>query len=276
MKSGVIGVFFACLMLVAGNARAEHKLLVTEVLDAGQIEAEATFEYSHLKADLDANFPLEEDELTVNAQETFYSLGIGLGHDLEVSALIPYVIFEKEKIDETEETDGLGDLTLEAKYRVFEEEEMPFTLTAGLDVKLDTADEDDAGTGTTDISPFLAMSKEMAEHIEGYAVYRAVLVNHDGSDEHSLTFGVEAELNESLTLDAALRVAHNTSEDEVSSYQTYGLEVALYAQVARNLYLIPAVGVERSTSIDIEEGSDKIEIDPANLYRAGLSVYYLY
>jgi len=263
-------------MLVAGNARAEHKLLVTEVLDAGQIEAEATFEYLHLEQDFDANFPVAEDERTLNAQETFYSLGVGIGHDLEVSVEIPYVIFEKEKIEETEEVDGFGDLAIEGKYRVFEEEHMPFTLTAGLGVKFDTAGEDDAGTGTTDISPFLAVSKELAEHVEGYAVYRAVLVNHDGSDEHSLTFGVEAELNETLTLDVALRAAHNTSEDEVSSFQTYGIEAAAYVQVARNLYLIPFAGVERSTSIDLEEGPLEIDIDPANLYRAGLSVYYLY
>lgn len=282
MKKQIFSGFLACFVLLAVNARAEHKLLVTEVLDAGQVEAQATYEIVHAETDFDVPAFAESGELKLNLQESRYSLGVGLGHKLELSASIPYVISEKAKLSfdamapESEEADGFGDLTLGAKYRIFEEEHLPFTLAIGVDVKLDTASEGDVGTGTTDVSPYLALSKEVAEHVEGYAVYRATLVDSGGSDEHALALGVEAELNEALTLDAALQFGYNTSDDETDSFETYGLELAAYLQVAHNLYLIPAFGIERATAFDMHFGTEVVNFDPTMSYRGALSVYFLY
>src|SRR5690348_14831122 len=40
------------MMLAATAAQAEHKLLVTEILEPKQVEAQALFEYTHARADL--------------------------------------------------------------------------------------------------------------------------------------------------------------------------------------------------------------------------------
>jgi len=282
MKKQIFSGLVVCFMLLAANAHAEHKLLVTEVLDAGQVEAQATYEIAHTEADFTVPALAEGGELKLNLQETRYSLGVGLGYNLELSASIPYVVSEKFKLNfdsgltESEEADGFGDLTLGAKYRIVEEEHFPFTLAIGVDVKLDTASEGDVGTGTTDVSPYLALSKEVAEHVEGYAVYSATLVDGGGSDEHALSLGVEAALNEALTLDAALQFGYNTSDDATDSFETYGLEVAAYLEVAPNLYLIPALGIERTTAFDMHFGTEVANIDPAMSYRGALSVYFLY
>jgi len=262
-------------VLLAQTALAEHKLLSTDVLDAGQVEAKAGFEVLNAEYDIDSIGTLK-----ANAQEVRLSVGAGVGAGLEVSASLPYVIFEKEHFEgeQEEEADGLGDLTVGAKYSLLHGEEAPVQLALGLDVKFDTASDaaESVGTGTTDISPYITVSKEVAEHTALYATYRAVFVDNGGSDSHSLTVGVEKGLTETVTLDLALAATLHTSDDEMDSFETYGAEVALYLETAKNLYLLPSFAVEQSTSFDFEEGGMSYEVDPKPAYRAGLALYYLY
>jgi len=279
-KKLIVGVLLG-MLAISANAAAEQKLLVTEMLDRGEIEAAARLEYLHEAADFDLG--AESGELSVNSWESTLFFGVGLGHDLELGASLPYLLRERERIDfdgaaesESERRDGFGDLTLGAKYRLLEDEHTHLAVVAGLDVKLDTASEENGGTGTTDVSPYLAVSGVSGEHYKPYAIYRATFRNHDESDEHSLTAGVEAELSEKLTLDAALKATHNTSNDLFDSYQTYGAEIAGYIEVGHNLYLIPAVGLERSTSIDGRDGAEPLDLDPVTAFVGGLTLYVLY
>jgi len=279
-KKLIVGVLLGVLAISA-NAAAEQKLLVTEMLDRGEIEAAARLEYLNEKADFDLG--AESGELSLNSWESTLSLAVGLGYNLEVGASLPYILRERERLDfdgdveaESERRDGFGDLTLGAKYRLLDDEHTHLALVAGLDVKLDTASEGDGGTGTTDVSPYLAVSQTVDEHYKPYAIYRAIFRNHDESDEHSLTAGLEAELSEKVTLDAALKATHNTSNDLFDSYQTYGAEIASYIEVGHNLYLIPAVGLERSTAIDGRGEAEPLDLDPVTAFRGGLTLYVLY
>jgi hypothetical protein len=281
LKKKLIAGVLLSLLAAAANAGAEQKLLVTEVLDRGEVEAAARLEYLHEKADFDLG--AESGELSRNSWESTFTLGLGVGHNLELGASIPYILRERERLDfegaaesESERRDGFGDLTLGVKYRLLDEEPGSVALVAGLDVKFDTASEEDGGTGTTDVSPYLALSRTLDERYKPYAVYRATFRNHDESDEHSLTAGLEAEMCERATLDAAFKVTHNTSSDLFDSYQTYGAEVATYIEVGHNLYLIPAVGLERSTSIDGRGDAEPLDIDPVTTFRGALTLYALY
>lgn len=268
------------LLICATGAQAEQKLLVTEVLDPGQVEGAARFEVSHSEADFSS--ALEAGTIKSNTRESNYSLGVGVIPGLEVSASLPYVLNESEKevLDGggtvAEERDGFGDLTIGAKYRVFEEGGLPLTLVAGLDVKLDTASQEHAGTGTTAVSPYLAISRKYGERLIPYASYRATFVDRGESDEHALNLGVEAEMSETITLDALLSGSYHTASDEAKSYESYGLEVAAYFGITDHLYLIPAVGVERTTGIDGKGDASDLSIDPATTYRGALTLYVLY
>lgn len=275
MKKVLVAGLIVSAMALAPTARAEHKLLSTEVLDAQQVEVQAAFEIKNAKYDLDST-----ETLKTNDQELRLSIGAGVGGGLEISASLPYVLFEKEHFEgsEEEKADGLGDLIVGAKYSLMHGEEAPVQLALGLDVKLDTASDADknVGSGTTDISPYLTLSREIAEHTELYATYRAVLVDQGGADSHALTVGVEKALNETVTLDVALTATAHTSGDEIDSYQSYGAEVAGYIETAKNLYLLPSFAIEQSTSFDAEEGGVAVAVDPKPAYRAGLALYYLY
>ena len=120
MKKMMMAVLGGILMTSA-TAHAEHKLLVTDVLDQKQVEAQAQFEYTHASGDV--SVAGESGKATYNTTESLYSLGVGLGRGLEVSASIPYVFSERGKVQmngfepEYDKRDGFGDFALGAKYR---------------------------------------------------------------------------------------------------------------------------------------------------------------
>ncbi|WP_224981241.1 transporter [Geomonas agri] len=275
MKKMVLAVLGGILMTTA-NAHAEHKLLVTDVLDKKQVEAQALFEYSHLKGDV--TILGDSGKRTVNATESLYSVGVGLGHGLEVSASVPYIFSERDKVEldgfepEYGKTDGFGDLALEAKYRLLGGEEAPYTVVAGLGLKFDTAGE--AGTGTTNVSPFIAASANLGHHNTPYAIYRATIRNHDEYDTHTVSVGFEKELNHTVTLDAKVDANFNTATRDVTANEDFNFEVSSYVQLAHNFYVLPSVAYVVST--DVRSKDNALRAGSADGIRAGFSLYYLF
>ncbi|GFO66112.1 transporter [Geomonas paludis] len=277
MKKMVLAVLGGILMTTA-TAHAEHKLLVTDVLDKKQVEAQALFEYSHTKGDV--TILGESGKRTLNAAESLYSVGVGLGHGLEVSASIPYVFSERDKLQmdgldpEQERRDGFGDLALQAKYRLVGGEEAPYTVVAGLGVKFDTAGDSQAGTGTTDVSPFIAASANLGHHNTPYAIYRATIRNHDEYDTHTLSVGFEKELNHTVTIDAKVDANFNTATRDVTANEDFIFELSSYLQVAHNFYVLPSVAYTVATDYRSKDGVARA--GSADGYRAGFSLYYLF
>ncbi len=271
-------VAMVALLLSATAAHAEHKLLVTDVLEQKQIEAQARFEYSHTEGDISS--PDEgSGKLKTYNSESLYSVGVGLGHGLEITASLPFIFSEREKVElgteaEYGKRDGFGDFALEAKYRLLGGEEEPFTLVTGLGLKFDTASQDDGGTGTTDVSPFIAASANFGDHCLPYAIYRATIRNHGEQDTHTISLGLEKELNHTVTLDAKVDANFNTSTSDVSSYEDFAFELSSYIQVSHNLYLLPSVAYIVATDATFK--AEDIRLSPADGFRGGLSLYYLF
>jgi len=259
MKKMIVGIFVG-LALTWLPCQAEEKLFVTDVLSKKEIEARMSFLYIHDSTDFHRGSP---SFLTGNQKNDFfaseYYLGLGLGHELEVAAWIPYVFFDKLKnrFDSYPDPqtfhyrkDGVGDFHVGAKYRVFDEEDKPFTLVAGLETKFDTASENDGGTGSTDVSPFVAASVTVANGVRPYVVYSFTERNHGKKDTHSIRLGMEKELDERVGLNGFLQGSFHTSSDLVTSYETYQFRVESYIRVYGNLYVLPGVGMAINSCAD--------------------------
>lgn len=284
MKKSSILVMLVSLFMAAGSAHAEHKLLVTDVLDAKQLEAQATFEYLH------STRKIKEVGATIGKERSTewastYSLNVGLGYGLEVDASIPYIFSERESKTgfEPEKTDGVGDFRFGAKYALVKpEKEQPFGLVIGTDVKFDTAGPNNAGTQTTAVSPYIAGSQKVSEHLTPYAIYRATLQNNGGEDAHDLALGVEAEVNHNLTFDARFDAVFGTGTDgneririePRKASERYSLELASYIQLFHNFYLIPAVSVATGSPVDIRRTEEQLG-SPKTIAGA-VSLYYLF
>lgn len=282
MQKSIAGMI-VCILMTATAARAEHKLLITDVLDAKQVEAQASFEYVRLQQSFDSRFG--NGRAVVNSTESRYSLGAGVGYGLEVTASIPYVFSERTSLRSDadagilpEKRDGFGDFSFGAKYSLLDEKKnAPVSLVAGLNVKFDTAGgANNPGTKTTDVNPILAVSKKLGHHTP-YASYQAVISNHGHADEHILSVGVERELNETVTFDARVDAAFATATDTLSSSESYDLELASYLQLLHNFYLIPSVAVATG-STSHNKGSNLFDMHFGSPFgvKAGLSLYYLF
>ncbi|MDY6954487.1 MAG: transporter, partial [Thermodesulfobacteriota bacterium] len=252
MKKMVVGIVIGLVMIWL-PCQAEEKLFVTDVLSKKEMEARVSFLYIHDSTDFHRRSP---SFLTGNQKNDFfaskYYLGLGLGHELELAAWIPYVFFDKLKnrFDSYPEPqifryrkEGFGDFQLGAKYRLFDEQDKPFTLVAGLETKFDTASENDGGTGSTDIRPFVAASATVTHGVRPYVVYSFTDRNHGKKDTHAIKLGVEKELDERVGLNGFLEGSFHTSSDLLTSYEMYHFRVESYIRLYGNLYVLPGVGM---------------------------------
>ncbi|MDY6953254.1 MAG: transporter, partial [Thermodesulfobacteriota bacterium] len=149
--------------------------------------------------------------------------------------------------------EGFGDVALMGKYRIWDERDKPFTLVAGLDVKLDSAPEDKDGTGTTDISPSLAASTTLSQGLRPFARYTFVARNHGSRDSHEFLVGAEKELNENVGLQAGLEARFHTSSDVLRHYESYHLYVQSYMRICHDFYAVPKVFYAMRSSVDIKD-----------------------
>ncbi|GFO56107.1 hypothetical protein GMSM_31140 [Geomonas sp. Red276] len=278
MKKIFLAVF-GLVMMTATAARAEHKLLVTDILDPKQVEAQATLEYTHAAGNLGS--PADgTGKVYYNTTESLYSVGVGIIPGFEMTASIPYLFNERAKVEmpgldpELEQRDGFGDFALQGKFHLLGGEEERYAVVGGLGLKFDTAGKGSGGTGTTDVSPFVAASYKLNRHHTPYAIYRATIRNNGEQDTHTLTLGVEKEINETFTLDAKFDANFNTATSKVTANEDFDIEAAPYIQVAHNFYLIPSVAYVWSTDVsDKETGAKVKDVDGVRL---GFSLYYLF
>lgn len=267
------------LLMTATAAHAEHKLLITDVLEPKQVEMQALYEYSRIEGNL--HDPAEGTGKVKNyASEANFSAGVGVLPGLEITASIPYLFSERASVHfasgagDTERRDGIGDFALEGKYRLLGGEEAPFTVVTGLDLKFDTAGINDGGTGTTDVSPFIAGSMNLPHHYTPYAVYRANLRSGDAPNTHTLSLGLEKEINHTFTLDAKIDANFNTSSSLVSSNEDFVFELTSYIQVAHNFYVLPSVAYLTATDQTLRATDTRITGQDG--FRVGASLYYLF
>ena len=275
-------VMLCGLLMFAGQAYAEHKLLITDVLDAKQMEAEASFLYSHSSYDfLNRSVPLS-GTVTKNTSGSYYSFDVGLGHGLQVGASIPYLFSDSVKFDydatplssQVNKRDGFGDLAIGAKYRIFDENTMPVTVVTGLDVKLNTASVNGAGTGTTNVSPLFAVSKKIGNGFRPYVAYWPTFRNRGAADTHALFAGLEKGMHKRVTLLAELVAFFNTASDQVRSNETFGGKLEAYLQVYGNFYVLPAVSASFSSSAERKDVN--VRLDSSSSINGILSLYYLF
>lgn len=254
MKRKFSALICGVLLLSAGAAHAEHKLLVTELLDAKQVEVQTGYEYSQLHTTL-----RNEGAFSKVDYGSRTTVGAGLGCGLQLDLSLRQVFQERDLEPSGVEThNGIGDLSAALSYRIRAAEKWHLALVTGLGIKFDSAGRGNAGSGTTDVSPYLAASYQLEGGYIPYASYRATLRNSGASDSHELTFGLEKEINKIVTLDCKGVASFGTGAAERSSAEDYTLEVGPYLNLGKNLYLIPSLAVlqqSRRTIGDIKEQS---------------------
>ncbi len=282
MKKVLVSVLTVLLLLNAATAHAEHKLLITDVLDAKQFEAEAFFDYGHNSYDFTLHPSGITGKETGNFRSSDYSLSAGLGYGLQLNFSVPYIFLDKRDYTYNaahpftahSREEGWGDFVLGLTYRLLGDSKKGFAVVTGLNVKLNNAPIGHAGTGTTDVKPYIAASMLITPKTRPYAEYTAIIRNHGADDEHIVTAGVEYEINKTFTLKPSLNAEFRTGSDTLTAYNSYFGSIESYIQVYRNLYLLPQVSAGVSTSSKGKNG--RFDNGTLKFEDVGVGLYYYY
>lgn len=131
----------------------------------------------------------------------------------------------------------------------------------------------EGGTGTVNLSPFLAVSKEI-NGFRPYVTYRATFRNRGVADTHALFAGLEKGVHKRVTLLAELAAFFNTASEQLGSNETFAAALVAYLQVYGNFYLLPAVSAGFSSSAETKDVN--VRLDSGKSVSGTLSLYYLF
>jgi len=278
----IIAAMAITFMMMPQISSAEEKLFVTDVLEKRDMEIGVSFSYSHFSDELSSASDALKADRRIDRVGSGYAFNMGLGHGFEVGARTSYLFSERLRIQYPSvpmtttraSAEGFGDIALTGKYLIFDETDKPFTLVAGLNVKLDSAPEDKDGTGTTDIYPSVAVSTTLSEGLRPFACYTFVARNHGARDSHEFLLGAEKELNENVGLQAGLEARFHTSSDVLRDYESYHFQVQSYIRICHDFYAVPKVFYAIRSSVDIK-GTDS-RFDSATSTGLMFGFYYLF
>lgn len=281
------------LIMTATVAHADHKLLITDVLSAGDVEVSATFGYYRTEFDVTTDIQVVigdrngisqsmnlAGKFTNDTVGSDYAVGIGLGKGIQLNLGVPYYFVDESTYrydmipyrTDRDRTNGFGDMVLGMKYLLYEDVAQPVVVVTGLNVKPRTASSDREGTGTTDIAPYVAISFRTGELTRPYASYKAVIRDHGAADSHVLSAGVEYPVSKTITVKPEIEVAFMTASNRLRSYESYGVGMESYVQLYEDLYLIPFVSAALNTSTTAKVGS--YAFGTAKSVSAGIGLYY--
>jgi hypothetical protein len=278
MRSGARWIVSVALS-ISPLAYAENKLFITDVLDRGQMETQATLRFTK-SSDAGFAFPSgTTGTATRNTTRLTASLGGGIIDGFQVDASIPHAFTDNESdtvSGVTRETDrsGTGDLDVGFKFRLAGSEKGPSVFSARLDIKPQTADPDKQGTGATSYTLELAGSLRYGESVRPYAAYDGTYRTNDHGNTHSVRIGAEKVFSESIIATLETGVAKNTASNTDTGYNRYTISLFAYFQTARNLYLIPEIDY---AWVGARPGVNGFaSLDKATVGAASIALYYLF
>jgi len=276
----IYGVF-----LLAGAAQAEQKLLITDVLDKGEVEILTGFTYGRAHYDYTLKSPTyQQGRVTHKSSILDGTVGMGIVNGLQLNISRPYIFEDRYeyqylnpvKPSQSYTDDGRGALVFGSKYRLADGSDKAFTLVTGLDINLENSDNNDNSTqpSTTDIAPYLAVSSSLSDgQLRPYLSYRYVNRNHGVSDQHITNAGVEYVINKSISLTPFAAVFIIPAAATQNTYESYLLGLKTSIRLVNNLYIIPSFCFGKATAHNSRDNT--LAYGDMTFYETGLQLYYL-
>jgi len=264
---------------ISPAANADNKLFITDVLDPGQMETQETLRFSKTSQ---VSFTFPSGSTGGGNRRTIRftaSLGGGVAEGFQVDASIPYAFVDKESnevngVPTPADHSGIGDLDLGFKYRLAGTEQGSYVTTARLDIKPQTADMTEQGTGATSYTLELATSFRVGQSLRPFGFFDATYRTNGQGDSFVLGIGAEEAFSEKLTATLEASAVKNAASHSTSGYDATSVSLSVYLQTLRNLYLIPALGYTWYGEIPGINGF--ATVSKQTVKAASLGLYYLF
>ena len=258
------------LLVTAGAAYADHKLLVTDVLGAKEAEVQVGYEYSSLRPTIVGGGKYSKID------SAFVTTGaVGIGHGLQFDLSLREDMHNQDlESSGVVNHNGTGRVSTGFSYRLDYFQSPKLALLTGIGLTFAGEGHNPvSGSGATAVSPFVAASYQVGSGYTPYAVYRANLRDRKwAGNSHEVALGVENELSKTVTVGAKAAVVFGTGSPESSTTEDGSFEINSHLRVANNLYLLSSVAAlqqSRRTIGDIKQQS-------ISGIKTGVALYYYF
>lgn len=271
MKSAPMILF--ALLALSFPAVAEERLRPSDVLDQGMFSGDVGVDYIHLPWEQD--FGTWKKKASANDVRGFFDMAAGLGNDIEVAVGAPYIFKSRGPAD----VSGAGDPWVAVKYALSNPRKSSFGLLAGLEVKIDGGQK--GGTETTDVTPWITASYEIAAGTIPYFDYSYTMRNNNAPDTHTIVVGLHKEFSSVFIFDGGI-MASFTGDATFGPYQTVSSERVLsagatvYTQLGDGFYLAPSISVLRTSNVDVVSGPDSWTVPSSSGMALGIALIYFW
>ncbi len=154
MKKFIVSFFM--LLVLATASYAAHPLITddTGTQGKGNFQLEANAEYNYDK----------EDGVTNKETAVDFTLSYGALENVDLQISIPYQIIKTSDAGSDFEEEGMGDLSLDVKWRIYEKDELSLLLKPGITLPLGD-EEKGLGTGKTGYKLFFVTTYEKKPYV---------------------------------------------------------------------------------------------------------------
>jgi hypothetical protein len=179
----------------------------------------------------------------------------GVTDRLELGAALPYLHSSRRDIGlvgsagypVSESRHGSEDPIFQARYSIAREDELGLALTAGLQVKPDMSGGSNAfARESASVTPSATIGMTLRPGLKAFARYGYTKISGAAGDVQSFSAGAKQALSERIELLATLNYWRVGKSDIEEVYGARGAEIAVYLQLADDLYVVPSLSEVKS------------------------------
>jgi len=276
------------------GARAQDGLTPTDILPMGRFTADARLLMTIGEGTLDSGPATIDGDIRQFLAVFEAAVGLGMGFEVEANLPVAFsseISFEEGSAEYTEETKGLGDLTLGLNYALIQQKGDEPQLFIGAFILLPVGNDDPAvaeivtaggvvvqngedggiGDGAFGFGGQIGLSKRFGS-VEPYFVFRYFVhgesdvddIETDHADVASLILGMEIHAGDQATIDLRAWVdliGEEVDEDSLGAETTeekhasYGFQGRVYLSLGSQVALVAGVGISAVEDHAIDEES---------------------
>ncbi len=156
MKIRILAISILFFLTIISVSHAAHPLITddTGTQGAGNFQLEANVEYNYDK----------EEGITIKETGIGFTLSYGIKDNIDLQISMPYQIIKETGTGSDLENEGMGDLSFDVKWRIYEKDAFSLLIKPG--ITLPTGDEDKGlGSGKTGYKIFLVSTFEKKPYL---------------------------------------------------------------------------------------------------------------
>lgn len=276
------------------GARAQDGLTPTDVLPVGRFTADARLVMAVGEGTLDSGPATIDGDIRQFLAVFEAALGLGMGFEVEAQLPVAFtseISFDESGIEFTEESRGLGDLSLGVNYAIIQQKGDEPQLIAGAFILLPVGDDDPSEPEITGAGPFnqpgeeggigdgafgfggqIGVSKRFG-NIEPYFLFRYFVhgeseesdIETDHADVASIILGLEIHAGDQATIDLRAWVDIRSEEVEEDTntgaesteeeHASYGFQGRVYLSLGSQVAIVAGVGISAVEDHALDEQS---------------------